>query len=207
VKPAASSVSLKTKKPPLRNGLETGAIANFVEEGGVSTFTRDGKKEKFKKLKKKKFMEKYMMPLLMAYKMMFMVAVPVMVKTMMMALSSSGFTGFFIALFGAAVTFHYYHNRMNSIPTVTLASPSPPPTESTTVMKVIKYLPVPQPVMPQPMLPPPPPPPAPPPTPQPPYHPPEEPYGGYHYPNYYDWMDKRKAKKRKRHNKGSTTRP
>ncbi len=83
----------------------------FFEHVCFSLFTdtsvveaRHGHGHHKKKLKVKKKYKKYLLPLLIAYKLKFFTLVPVIISGLMLLAGSTGMAGFFFALFTAVIT-------------------------------------------------------------------------------------------------------
>lgn len=70
----------------------------------------EGRKKGFKK---KKYYQKFMLPLLLAYKLKFFTLIPVMIGGLVLLAGATGLAGFFFALFAAVMglksTGHGYH--------------------------------------------------------------------------------------------------
>jgi hypothetical protein len=75
-----------------------------ITENGLS---EGRKKEKFKIKKKYK---KFLLPLLIAYKLKFFVLIPVMISGMLLLLKTAGMAGFFFALFISVVGLKKSHH-------------------------------------------------------------------------------------------------
>lgn len=76
----------------------------FEEEdvGSIKGQEEVRNKNKKKKLKPKK-LKKYMLPLLLAYKMKYFALVPVMIAGLILLIGATGLAGFFFALFAAVM--------------------------------------------------------------------------------------------------------
>ena len=72
------------------------------EDLGSIKGQEERKKNKRKKLKPKK-LKKYMLPLLLAYKMKYFALVPVMIAGLVLLIGATGLAGFFFALFAAVM--------------------------------------------------------------------------------------------------------
>lgn len=73
-----------------------------VEEIGDKLEMKKGNKYKPPKVKTKK-LKKYMLPLLLAYKMKYFALVPVMIGGLVLLVGATGMAGFFFALFAAVM--------------------------------------------------------------------------------------------------------
>lgn len=76
----------------------------FEEEdvGSIKGQGEERHKNKRKKIKPKK-LKKYMLPLLLAYKMKYFALVPVMIAGLVLLIGATGLAGFFFALFAAVM--------------------------------------------------------------------------------------------------------
>lgn len=64
----------------------------------------EGRKKKLKKFKIKKKFKKFLLPLLIAYKLKFFALIPILIGGLVLLVGSTGMAGFFFALFTAVIS-------------------------------------------------------------------------------------------------------